>query len=118
MKVKQDSEVQAVPVDMDGAKDVTMKILLGPDDGSENIIVRLFTVAPGGHTPYHTHDFEHLVQARSGRGVVIDAAGGEQELVCGRSVFVAPNEKHQFANPFDEPFELTCTIMNPDRQGG
>ena len=70
MKVKRDSEVKTVPVDMDGAKDVTKKILLGPDDGSENIIVRLFTIAPGGHTPYHIHDFEHLVQARAGRGVV------------------------------------------------
>ena len=118
MKVKRDSEVQAAPVDMDGAKDVTMKILIGPDDGSENIIVRLFTIAPGGHTPYHTHDFEHLVQARSGRGVVVDAAGDTQELVSGRSVFVAPNEKHQFANPFDDPFELTCTIPNPERKSG
>ena len=118
MKVKRDSEVKTVPVDMDGAKDVTKKILLGPDDGSQNIIVRLFIIAPGGHTPYHIHDFEHLVQARSGRGVVVDSAGDTQELAPGRSVFVAPNEKHQFANPFEEPFELTCTIPNPERQGG
>ncbi len=115
MKIKRDSEVRAAPVEMEGAKDVAMKVLIGPDDGSENIIVRLFTVSPGGHTPYHTHDFEHLVQVRSGKGTVVDADRIEHELEPGSSVFVAPNEEHQFTNPYDAPFEFTCTILNPER---
>ncbi len=115
MKIKHDADVHAAAVDMEGAKDVTMQILIGPDDGSQNIIVRLFTIAPGGHTPYHTHDYEHLVRAQSGVGVVVDKDGNKHELSRGQNVFVEPNEKHQFANPFSEPFEFTCTIPNPDR---
>ena len=114
MKLKRDSDVQGTPVEMEGAKDVTMKILIGPDDGSRNIIMRLFRVLAGGHTPYHTHDFEHLVRVLAGKGVVIDEDGNKHELSPGQSVFVKPNEKHQFANPFSEPFEMTCTIPNPD----
>lgn len=114
MKITRDSEIRAVPADMEGAKDVTMRILIGPDDGSQNIIMRLFTISPGGHTPYHTHDYEHLVKALSGKGVAVDKDGNKHDLSPGQNVFVEPNEKHQFANPFSEPFELTCTIPNPD----
>ena len=112
MKITQDSDIDGAPVDMEGAKGVTMKILIGPDHGSQNIIMRLFNIFPGGHTPYHTHAYEHLVKVLNGRGVVVDKKGNKRELAPGQNVFVEPNEKHQFANPFSEPFELTCTIPN------
>ena len=118
MEIKHDAEVPGIPAEMEGAKDVTMQILIGPDDGSANIIMRLFTIAPGGHTPYHTHDFEHLVRAQAGIGVAVDAQGVQHPLAPGQSVFVTPNEKHQFANPHDEPFQITCTIPNPDASCG
>jgi quercetin dioxygenase-like cupin family protein len=114
MKIKRDSQIEGAVVEMEGAKDVTMKILIGPDDGSQNIIMRLFTVSPGGHTPYHTHDFEHLVKVLAGKGVVVDKDGNKHDLSPGQNVFVEPNEKHQFANPHSEPLEMTCTIPNPD----
>ena len=53
MKINNNSEIPANEVKMEGAKDVTMKILVGLNDGSDNIIMRHFTVAPGGHTPFH-----------------------------------------------------------------
>ncbi|HIJ66334.1 MAG TPA: cupin domain-containing protein [Candidatus Hydrogenedentes bacterium] len=67
-----------------------------------------------GTTPYHTHDYEHLVQVKGGRGVVVDERGERHELAAGYSVFVAPNEKHRFANPFSEPFVFACAIPNPN----
>lgn len=114
MIIKHDSEMESVPVNMEGAASVSMCIPIGKDDGSQNMIMRLFSIAPGGHTPYHTHDFEHLVRVVSGKGTTIDAAGVSYELSLGQSVYVQPNEKHQFANPYAEPFEFTCTILNPD----
>jgi len=113
MIIKYDSEMRSVPVVMEGAEGVSMCIPIGPEDGSSNMIMRLFCIAPGGHTPYHIHDFEHLVRVVSGKGLVIDEAGESHELSLGQSVFVAPNEKHQFSNPNNEPFEFTCTILNP-----
>jgi quercetin dioxygenase-like cupin family protein len=114
MIIKHDSEMTPVPVVMEGAAAVSMCIPVGPEDGSHNMIMRLFRIAPGGHTPYHVHDFEHLVRVVSGKGIVTDEAGNTYELSLGQSVFVAPNEKHQFSNPNDEPFEFTCTILNPN----
>jgi len=51
MIIKQDSDMTPQPVTTDGAADVTIRIPIGPDDGSENMIMRLFCIAPGGHTP-------------------------------------------------------------------
>ncbi|HOC70499.1 MAG TPA: cupin domain-containing protein [Candidatus Hydrogenedentes bacterium] len=114
MIVKHDSSMEFLPVTMEGAMAVTMKIPIGRDDGSENMIMRLFRIAPGGHTPCHTHDYEHLVRVVSGRGTALDESGAVHELALGQSVFICPNEKHQFANPYDVPFEFTCTILNTD----
>lgn len=115
MIIKHDSDMTPAPVTMEGAASVAMRIPIGPEDGSQNMIMRLFCIAPGGHTPYHTHDYEHLVRVVSGKGVVKDAASGEHELAVGQSVFVRANEMHQFLNPGEGPFEFTCTILNPDR---
>lgn len=114
MVIKQDASVEAVPVKMEGAAGVTMRIPIGVGDGSQNMIMRLFSIAPGGHTPYHIHDYEHVVRVISGKGSVLDSNGTAHELAVGHSVFVAPNEKHQFCNGSGDVFEFTCTIPNMD----
>ena len=111
MKVCKDHEVEAKPVDMDGAADVVMRIVIGPDDDSNNMIMRHFTVGPGGHTPHHVHDFEHLVRVLDGTGVVVDGEGNRHALSPGHSVFVPSDERHQFLNAGDTPFTFTCTVL-------
>ncbi len=114
MKITKKQALAETPVHMEGAQDVCMSILVGPEHGSEAIIMRRFTVAPGGHTPYHTHDYEHLIHVLAGKGHVVNEAGDETGIAVGDSVFVVPGEKHQFRNPFDAPFVMTCTIPNPE----
>lgn len=115
VKIRNDVDVVAQAVPMEGAKDVQMQAVIGPEEGSLNMTMRLFTVAPGGHTPYHEHNYEHVVRVISGKGAVVDAQGENYELVPGQNVYVEPGEKHQFANPSSEPFQFTCTIPNLDR---
>lgn len=112
MKINQNELIQAVEVQMDGAKNVSMKILIGTEDQSDNIIMRQFKILPGGHTPRHTHNYEHVVKIESNRGIIIDEDGKEHEVQKGQSVFVKPNELHQFKNPFDKEFEFICIIPN------
>ncbi len=114
MIIKSDASMTPIPVDMEGAVSVTMCIPIGEADGSANMVMRLFCIAPGGHTPYHTHPYEHLVRVVSGRGAVLDEEGTTRELSPGMSVFVRLNEKHQFLNPYTAPFEFSCTILGPN----
>jgi quercetin dioxygenase-like cupin family protein len=114
MIIKIEQEIPESFVQEEEAQNVTKRILIGPEDGSTNIIMRYFKVLPGGNTPLHSHDFEHVVRVERGRGVVVDASGQEFPISPGLSVFIAAGEKHQFKNPHDEPFEFLCTILNPD----
>ncbi len=115
MKINQNAEVEETVVEMEGAKDVTMKILIGLKEGSENIIMRLFKVMPGGNTPLHTHDFEHVTMVQKGKGVLVDEKGNEHEYTEGMSAFVPSNQEHQFKNPYEAPFEFLCIILNQNQ---
>jgi quercetin dioxygenase-like cupin family protein len=117
MKINTNSEIFAPEVQMEGANKVRMKILIGPEDGSGNIIMRHFFVAPGGNTPYHQHNYEHVIKVERGRGIAVDENGSEHELSEGQSLFVRPGDLHQFRNPNNDDFEFLCIIPNPGKKG-
>jgi len=114
--IKNNSEVDDDVVREDGVTNVTRQILIGPRDGSLNIIMRRFCVLPKGHTPYHVHAHEHVVNITKGRGIVIDGKGEKNPVHAGQSLLIHGEEKHQFKNPFDDPFEFLCIILNPDKK--
>ena len=114
MKINDNNKIHEAEVQMEGAKDVTMRILIGPEDQSTGIIMRKFKIRPGGHTPRHTHNYEHVIKVESNSGILIDENGVEHELKAGQSAFVKPNDLHQFRNPNDKDFEFLCIIPNPN----
>ncbi len=108
MKIKNRDDVPLA--DTQGYTAVTKQVVLGPEDGSNEIVLRYFAVAPGGATPYHSHDFPHLVKIEAGRGVAVDADKNEYPLIAGDYVYVDANEVHNFRNTGDEPFEFICVV--------
>jgi quercetin dioxygenase-like cupin family protein len=101
--------VQQDDVEQEGATGVRIRWLIAKEDGAPNFAMREFEVAPGGHTPYHTHDWEHEVYVLAGEGVAA-AEEGEFELKAGVVVFVPPNEKHTFKNTGAEPLRFLCLV--------
>ncbi|RMF67092.1 MAG: cupin domain-containing protein [Calditrichaeota bacterium] len=101
---------------MEGTKDTSMRLLLSEQDGAPNFAMRMFTVKPGGHTPFHFHNYEHEVYVLAGRGVL---KGEDREHVfeAGDVIFVAPNEKHQFRNAGDSDLQFLCLIPAADKCG-
>lgn len=115
MIINENDKVPENPVELEGAEGVTMRILIGVQEGSKDIIMRYFKIMPGGHSCLHRHNYEHLVKIERGKGVVIDNEGNEKVVTTGHSLFVEPNEVHQFKNPFPEPFAFTCIIPNKEQ---
>lgn len=113
--IKNNADVLEVDLQEEDVIHVTQQILIGPDDGSSNIIMRRFCVFPKGHTPHHVHSHEHVVKVEKGRGIVLDEKGRENPVQVGQSLLIQGGEKHQFQNPFDEPFEFLCIILNTER---
>ena len=100
MIIKKVSDVAVKPVQMDGAKNVSVRVIFGPADYAPTFAMRIFEVAGGGHTPYHSHPFEHEVMILSGNMAIVTEKGSRL-LAPGDMILVLPNEQHQFKNLSD-----------------
>jgi len=103
---------EAAQVDMSDGREVvgaTKQLLIGPQDGAPTFAVRLFTLAPGGHTPHHKHPFEHGVFVVEGQGELA-AQGRVHPLNPHTVAHVAPGEEHQFRNTGQGPFRFLCVV--------
>jgi quercetin dioxygenase-like cupin family protein len=109
MLIRRAEAMPGTPMTIDGAREVTMRLMVGRSDGAPNFSMRHFTVAPGGQTPRHSHDYEHEVYIVSGAARV--EQGDEfEDLGPGDVVFVRPNSTHQFVNTGTEPFVFLCLV--------
>ena len=97
MIIKKIDDVPMQDVNMEGAKDVRVRVILGPDDGVPTFAMRVFELAPSGHTPFHTHSFEHEVIVMNGDIAVVTEAG-DKPLDKGDVLLIMPGDKHQFKN--------------------
>ena len=108
--IKYDTPV-ANKVEMEGAAKVYKKVPIGKKEGWGDYTMRTFTIQPGGHTPIHTHDWEHVNYVIQGKGnLMID--GREQEVGQRDFAYVPANIEHQFTNPYDKDFEFICIVPN------
>ncbi len=114
MKVIHYSEVTATPVQMEGAVGCQIRCLIGQDDGAPSFSMRHFEVAPGGHTPLHTHGYEHEVFILEGSGE-LTADGKKFPLQPGMTIYVDPNAMHQFRNVGATTLKFLCLIPLPLR---
>ncbi|HYW79484.1 MAG TPA: cupin domain-containing protein, partial [Thermoguttaceae bacterium] len=94
MKVMHYEQIEATPVQMEGAVGCRIRCLIDPDDGAPSFSMRQFQIDPGGHTPKHTHGFEHEVFVLEGNGVVLEG-DVEHPLRPGTVAFVPPSQLHQ-----------------------
>jgi len=103
------AKVKSFAPQMEGAKDLVKQIPISKADGTPNFSFRVFTIAPGGHTPYHKHDFEHLNYVIEGIGEVVQL-NGRQPLKQGDFVMVLPGEMHQYQNTSQKPLVIICAV--------
>jgi quercetin dioxygenase-like cupin family protein len=111
MPVRKYADIEEVRLTLDDAVGVTKKVAIGKKEGWADYTLRVFKIAPGGHTPKHQHDWEHINYVISGRGR-LTLAGTEHEIVKKDFAFVPPNTLHQFRNPYDQDLEFICIVPN------
>ncbi len=114
MKVAQLESIKAAPVEMEGALGCHMRALIGEPDGAPSFSMRQFDVAPGGHTPHHSHAYEHEVFVLEGQGVVLEG-DREHAIGPGSVVYVPPGQEHQFRNTGAHGLRFLCLIPHPLR---
>lgn len=109
MKIAKYEESQAHKFENENVKGVTGRVVIGKEDQAENFCMRVFTVAPGGFTPRHSHEWEHEIFVHSGVGKVYQN-GEWREVTSGTVVFIPGDEEHQFMNGGGEDFVFICLI--------
>ncbi len=97
MIIKNIDSVIPRDVDMEGAKDVKVRVILGPADEAPNFAMRIFEMGPGGHTPFHSHPFEHEAVVLEGRIASVSSQGTKEHII-NDVLLIYPGEKHQFKN--------------------
>ncbi len=92
-----------------GAKGTVKQVVVGPEQGWEDYVMRVMTVEPEGYSPTHAHDWPHINYVISGNGVLM-ISGKEYPIEKGSCAYVPSNEEHCFMNKGDVPLEFICIV--------
>jgi quercetin dioxygenase-like cupin family protein len=96
---------------MEGASGVRKQVPISKHDGAPTFSFRVFTIDPGGHTPFHRHPYEHVNYVIEGMGVVVAENGEQQAIKKGDFALVLPDEKHQYRNTSETiPLIVICAV--------
>ena len=109
MKITRLDECDTLPIHMEGVKGAIKQVPIGVQDGAPNFSIRVFTLEPGGHTPHHSHESEHINYILEGAGEIME---GEtpRPVAKGDFVLVKPQEQHQYRNTGDIPLVFMCMV--------
>jgi len=93
----------------EGASKLSVRWLITKDVGAENFAMRLFEMKPGGHSPLHSHSWEHEIFILEGEGIVA-CEGEELRFRADTVIFIPSNEKHQLKNDGETAVKFLCLI--------
>jgi len=108
MKIFNYQNVEAKNAD-EGASKLKVRWLITKEMGAPNFAMRLFEMEPKGHSPFHSHPWEHEVFILEGEGVVASEEG-EKKFRAGDVIFILPNEKHQLKNNGEKTVKFLCLV--------
>jgi quercetin dioxygenase-like cupin family protein len=108
MKIFPYTDVEAKDAE-GGSRKLNIRWLITRETGAKNFAMRLFEMEAGGHSPLHSHNWEHEIFILEGEGLVV---GGEEEKMfkAGDAIFVPPNERHQLKNNSTKICKFLCFI--------
>jgi len=102
-KVKLENMVES------GAEGIRVRWLIMKEDGAPNFAMRLFELQPKGHSPLHSHNWEHEVYILEGN-CEVKCEGQKKNASNGYVVFIPPNAMHQFSNVGKSTLKFLCLV--------
>lgn len=109
MKIAHYKDIPPDPAGEEGASRIAVRWLITEKDGAPNFSMRVIELEPGGHSPYHSHRWEHEVFILEGNGVLVHEEK-ETAFASGDVIFIPPDEPHQLRNRSDARLEFICII--------
>ena len=109
MPVGDKNNVRTHVLNGENLKNVSKKILVSPNNGWDDHVMRLFEIGKDGYTPKHSHDWFHVNYIVSGKGI-LHLNGTDYEVSEGSFAYVPAGEEHQFRNIGNETFSFICIV--------
>jgi len=103
------SKIELENMEESGAEGIRVRWLIKREDGAPNFAMRLFELQPKGHSPLHSHDWEHEVYILEGN-CRVTCEGQEKNASAGYVVFIPPNAEHRFANVGKSILKFLCLV--------
>lgn len=103
------SEIKPDKISECGADGIEIRWLITKDDGAEHFAMRLFEMAPGGHSPHHSHKWEHEAFILEGQCLVIC---GDKRVKAGPgyAIFIPSDMMHHFRNEGSDVVKFLCLV--------
>jgi quercetin dioxygenase-like cupin family protein len=95
---------------------VTMRVVIGPEEGAPHFNMRIFEVQPGQASPHHQHWWEHEVFVLDGEGT-LQTEAGDEPISAGTVALVPGNEWHQFHNTGPGLLRFICLVPQEWQHG-
>ncbi|MDD4237891.1 MAG: cupin domain-containing protein [Desulfotomaculaceae bacterium] len=102
-------DLEVIKVNAPDAVNAFKKTLIGPLEGWEGWVMRLFSLKNGGQSPCHSHPWPHINYILRGQGT-ISIDGKETPLTEGSVAYVPANSLHQFSSTVTEDFDFICIV--------
>lgn len=103
------AKIEKTRLEADVLKNVTKQVLVGPGQGWDSHVMRVFTVGKNGYTPKHSHSWPHINYIISGEGTLY-VDGTEYPVQAGGTAFVPGGSEHQFRQKGEEDFTFICIV--------
>ncbi|MFZ7101073.1 MAG: cupin domain-containing protein [Peptococcaceae bacterium] len=94
-----------------GNGNVVKKVLISPEVGWKDYVMRLFELKPGKDScsMRHTHDWPHIIYIAGGKGIV-HLDGTDHEVEAGSFAYIPGGKIHQLINESTETFSFVCIV--------
>lgn len=94
-----------------GNNNVLKKVLVSPEQGWQDYVMRQFELSPGGNSCSlrHSHEWPHIVYIVEGKGL-IHLDGTDYDVEAGSFAYLPGGKIHQLINTGTEKFTFLCIV--------
>lgn len=101
--------IEKIKLEADTMKNVTKQVLVGPQQGWDSHVMRVFTLGKDGYTPRHSHLWPHINYIIAGEGILF-VDGKEYPVKAGGTAYVPGGSEHQFRQKGNSEFSFICIV--------
>jgi quercetin dioxygenase-like cupin family protein len=109
MFVSHIDSIEQKKIESDAVKGVMKQVLISPEQGWSDYVMRRFSLEEGGYAPLHTHHWPHITYVLEGEGVLF-LEGEEHPLTPGSVSYIPSGALHQIRASETHPLVFLCIV--------